>query len=179
MRVLLLSVLLLPACSAVRWAVGNSSHANQSPSYARPAQPKDIRDIMLESAKQLDSNFANEKDVKLTSFAYMCKVTVDGSAIHVVHEKNVLTGMPAPRGIQYISLFDASGTFMTKHRLDYPSTPLWCDGDKIFMFGRYQGPLYSDGCAQNCNVVKIDAKGGATLHYEKSYGSSGGIEDKD
>ena len=144
--------------------------ASPRASYAA-ADERDIRDIMLESAKKNDHSFPDSKDVILTSFAYIGKLQVKGSVLYVVNLKQVLANMPAPRGSKYICLFDSKGTYLTKYRNE-GGEPLWTKGDKLYMFGNYDGPLKAK-CNDFCNVMKFDIHGKASLHHEKVYGSSG------
>ncbi len=131
---------------------------------------------MLESAIKSDRKFPDAKSAKLTLFAYICKLSVSGETIHVVHQKEVLTNMPAPRGVRYISFFDHLGNYLTKYRYSGDSEPLWCEGNKLYLFGNYEGPL-SSKCGNECNAMQVDLKGKAMLLHEKKYGSSGGSLD--
>ncbi len=140
------------------------------------AAEKDIRDVMLSSAKEKDPDFPDSKSSKLTNFSYVCKLRTGEKIVHVVNHRQVLTGMPAPRGARFISLFDGRGKFLSKYRYDQ-GEPLWCEKDQIYLFGGYQGPLQGN-CVPSCNVMKVDSKGGASLLHEKAYGSSGGILDE-
>lgn len=84
--------------------------------------------------------------------------------------------MLAPRGINAISIYDEDFSFLAKYRF-INGQPLWCEGDRIHLLGGYSGELETNGCGSKCNVMRVKPTGEVVLMYEKSYGSSGGIED--
>ena len=138
-----------------------------------------IRDALLQSAREYESDFSDCKDVKLVKFAYIGHVeTVDGR-FHVVDTFSILTGMVAPRShLSGTMFFDSCYNYLDilEHRLGWPHA-LWCkDGKVCFAVRNHILPTNSGGRINNENT--LDLSGGwkhRCMIYIYEYGNSGGI----
>lgn len=96
----------------------------------------EMRSQMLQAAKQLDQDFPDGIQTKLTEFAYIGDVaTSDGSKLRVAMARSIITGMLAPRGQAWLSFHDQHGRFVGEHKIDASSPALWCDGPRVYFFG--------------------------------------------
>jgi hypothetical protein len=93
----------------------------------------DARAVLLAAERAADADFPDGKTSKLTKFALIGRVVSSERVMQVVEMRLVLTGMPAPRGQQYLVFFDGKGNWIGKQSCT--STPLWCEGSKVFLFG--------------------------------------------
>jgi hypothetical protein len=115
-------------------------------------------------------------------FSYVGAMSVEGRWITVFFAKDVIAGMLAPRGTQYILLYDAAGTLVQQIRSEEGviNRPLFCKGDAIFLFGRSSNvPFSSHGHRHNGNAIRLSKDlSDYDLYDIFCYGSSGGLEDK-
>jgi hypothetical protein len=93
----------------------------------------DIRDQLLASSKQSDSSFPNQTSVKLTRFAYLGRLRTGTGDYYVIDMRSVITGMAAPRGLNFLVFFDKDRQWIGKQHYDTP--PLWCQGSRVYMSG--------------------------------------------
>jgi hypothetical protein len=113
--------------------------------------------------------------------------TVEGS-YEVCVQRLVVRGMRAPRGMHRLHLCSPRGKLIRSFRLLPSTTLLWCEGDRIYIFGYAAidgidpGPelarQFPPDVVPTGNV--IDFSGGvrqAVLRRERCYGSSGGVDD--
>ena len=100
----------------------------------------DIRTQMLRASQTDDPNFPDGRQRKLTQFAYIGNLAVNGSIVRVVAVRSVICGMLAPRGQAWLGFYDRSGRFIGEHAIDVRSPPLWCEGHYVYFSG-----LQSDG----------------------------------
>ena len=128
--------------------------------------------------------------VKITKFAVIGKLEVNGTAYHVAEARAVLTGMPSPRGKYYFMIVDDGGKIVNWIDSSILFQPLYCDGSKLYLFGfdsfpgaivdpKLQAITPPDSVPVG-NVV--DFSNGITspiLTREAVYGSSGGIDQGD
>jgi hypothetical protein len=134
----------------------------------------EVRSILVAAAKAGDPDFPDGRNVQLTYFSHIGELhTNKGALIYVVDTCAVLTGMPAPRGLNYIVFFDEHFHYLGK--INYStSRPLWCEGSKLYLYGDLDGlGDYPEG-----NVIDL-AEGYENLavYHASVYGSSGGIYD--
>jgi len=132
------------------------------------------RQQLLAAARRGDPDFPDEKSVKLMHFSYVGSLKTKDGPVLVVDRRSVLTGMLAPRGLNYITFFDDQLKYLGKFRYT-KSRPLYCDEGKLYLFGELDGlPPGGDG-----NVIDV-SKGYDSLriYREYAYGSSGGIADR-
>lgn len=102
--------------------------------------PLTFLEDLKQAARGTDPDFPDERNLKITRFAYIGTLqTIDGHLL-VVDMATVITRMRAPRGAQYILLFDVKGNFVRKIKTSTP--PLWCSGAILFLWGlEEQGEL--------------------------------------
>lgn len=140
----------------------------------------DLRSELQTSASAQDPKFPDGKNSQLTHFSVACELKNESDVIYVVDQRAVLTGMLAPRGLNQVSFFNKQHKYLGYLRY-VASRPLWCEGQKLFLFGGWDGALLGDNrCAtgSDCNVVEWDFQQQQfKLSHEKKYGSSGGIDD--
>lgn len=99
------------------------------------AEVIDVRENLLSSQRAADEDFPDGEDVKLTHFSQVGSVvTESGEKIYVADQRGVITGMRAPRGLNYVSFFGADFRFLGKIRY-VRERPLWCEGSRVFLFG--------------------------------------------
>lgn len=110
----------------------------------------DIRDQMLAEATRHDLNFPDGKTTVLTQFSYLGSVDSDIGLLKVVSCRSIITGMPAPRGIAWLSFFSADGSFKGRVPIAADSPPLFCEGTRVFFFG----PQSNDGFSGNTLDLK-------------------------
>lgn len=141
----------------------------------------DIRDRLEKVARAQDPGFPDGDKVKLTSFAYVCRLLTDDGPVYVANRRAVLTGMAAPRGQNAITFVD--GHFRLLATIPYAaSLPLWCDQGMLFLWGPWDGQQFEfEPCndERGCNVIDW-SKGYAVMpnfRWERAYGSNGGIDD--
>lgn len=144
---------------------------SSSISVAAPP-PTDIREALLVSARKHEGDFPDGKTVQLTHFSQVCTLrTAQKKRIYVADQRSVLTGMPSPRGVNYIVFFDQQFRYLGK--LSYASSrPLWCEGSRLFLFGDL------DGLNQGRSGNVVDLKAGfhhLEIYQAHAYGSSDGI----
>ena len=133
------------------------------------------RQQLLAAARRDDPDFPDEKNVKLVHFSDVGSLKTNDGPILVVDRRSVLTGMLAPRGLNFIIFFDDQMNYLGKLRYT-KSRPLYCQNGKLYLYGELDGvPPAGDG-----NVIDVTLGYGALKIYrEYAYGSSGGIpEDK-
>jgi hypothetical protein len=95
----------------------------------------DVRVDLLKAAAAADPDFPDGRELKLTRFAYLGRVHARDRVLYVVDMRSVITGMPAPRGLNYVLFFDEDRTWLGKER--YTSAqPLWCEGSTVFLYGQ-------------------------------------------
>jgi hypothetical protein len=132
------------------------------------------RQRLLAAAKRGAPDFPDEKQVKLMHFSYVGTLATKDGPVLVVDRRAVITGMLAPRGLNYITFFDSRLKYLGK--LCYTkSRPLYCDRGKLYLFGQLDGlPPAGQG-----NVIDLSL--GYTslrIYHEYAYGSSGGIPER-
>ena len=137
-------VLVLSGVVAVANSFGPvTGSANEQLAAEQDAEETDIRGILQASQKDADEDYPNGKDVKLTHFGYIGSVsTAKGDTIYVADQRGVITGMLAPRGLNFIACFDAKYRFLGKVRY-VSARPLWCEGSRVFLFGEEHTSLGS------------------------------------
>lgn len=147
---------------------------------ATHAYSLDLRQRLLIVAEKEDPNFPNKIGSQLTHFSHVCELKGERQKIYVVDQRSVLTGMLAPRGNNQISFFDEKQKFIASIKY-IGSRPLWCEGERLYLFGGWDGAMPGDyRCASgnDCNVILWNETTGLLkLVHEKKYGSSGGIDD--
>jgi hypothetical protein len=123
----------------------------------------DARELMLKAARSQDRHFPNEKDVKLTQFAYIGLVNAKGQSLYVINVRSVIPGMLAPRGNSWLDFFDNPNHLLGTALIS--GQPLWCEGSRIYFFGS-QSNGDTEGNAlevadgiDNCKFVYIAAPG--------------------
>ncbi len=93
---------------------------------------RDVRKEMYDN--YIKNNHDDIENLKITKFAHIGNVTVDGNIYYVIDVSTVIKGMLAPRGICYILLFDTNCNLVEAlHPYDTP--PLWCEGSRVFLWG--------------------------------------------
>ena len=136
---------------------------------------------------QLERQVQPEEGLQQTQFAYIGTAETPDGPVYVATQRLVLTGMLAPRGQAWLHLFDRRHNLL-KSLWFRQSTPLWCEGSKIYLFGFGSFPdvpaspelaaLFDDDGLVTGNVLDLsDGVDRIVLRREKKYGSSGGIED--
>jgi hypothetical protein len=143
------------------------------------AHPRDVRAVLLDSAKYSEPGFPDSRQVLLTHFSYVGHVvTSQGDVIYVVDQRGVIAGMRAPRGQNFIVFFDQHFRYLGQ--IGYvQSRPLWCDGSRLYLFGDLDGsPQSGQSMPVGGNVIDLaDGYQGIRLYHAHVYGSSGGIDD--
>lgn len=142
------------------------------------SEPVDLRAALLASARRDVSDFPDDASLTLTHFSHVGNLlAADGRVIHVVDQRAVVSGMPAPRGLNRILFFDSDRRFLGS--VGYvKSRPLWCEGGYLFLFGELDGFFVPDALAgQRGNVIDVSAGFDQMKCYHlRRYGSSGGVE---
>jgi hypothetical protein len=95
--------------------------------------PANTREQLLKTARHQDSNFPNGKSVKLTRFAPIGEVTIQGHKVHLVYASSVIPDMPAPRGNSWLYFIEGTDRLLSRQPID--GQPLWCDGSRVYFFG--------------------------------------------
>jgi len=93
----------------------------------------DLREEMLESSRQTDSQFPDGNNEILTKFSHIGNVRTSTGILHVASVSSVLANMPAPRGKAWIAVFDDSRNFVGRQSCG--ASPLWCEGSLVFLHG--------------------------------------------
>lgn len=133
-------------------------------------QGPDLRERLLKSATRA-KDFPDGKSLQLTHFAYVGKTKSKKGVVYIVDLRSVVTGMPAPRGVNAILFFDSAYRYLGRESY-VSSSPLWCEGGKLYLFGDLDGNS-EKGVG---NVIDL-SEGFARrrVYKENKYGSSGGI----
>jgi hypothetical protein len=69
-------------------------------------------------------------------FAYIGSVTTREGRLCVVYQRGVIKNMLRPRGQAALLFFSPLGKFIGRQQLHGTNYPLWCEGSKVYMFGR-------------------------------------------
>ena len=134
-----------------------------------------VRERLLESARSQIPDFADEKAVQLVHFAHVGKVQTSKGPLYVIFRREVLAGMPSPRGLRSIDFFDENYRHAGSITCQAETEPLWCAESKVFLFGNNLIPALGP---EEGNVIDLhDGVAKASLRIENRYGSSGGIEE--
>jgi len=138
-----------------------------SPSIVKePCNLLDIRDSLFKAVEKAEPDFPDGIEVKLTHFSYVGSVlTRNEKKIHVIDQRAVITGMSAPRGLNFIVFVDESLNYLGK--LAYiGSRPLWCEQSKLFLFGEVDS-VHGQG-----NVIDVsEGFERLSVYAERKYGS--------
>ena len=139
--------------------------------YVRPVVT-DQREAFLSSAASSDPDFPDGISTKLTHFSHIGTVLTTSGPLNVTFLKQVILGMPSPRGASYLHFFDSDYRWVGKQTCQ--TYPLWCEGGNIFMFGLddwggQSGNVWnlSDGFAHRTLVLK-PAYGSYELHADRN-----------
>ncbi len=134
------------------------------------------------------------ESIMRTYFAYIGELYIDGQVYFVAHDRRIIKGMSAPRGLQQrMYIFDEDVNLVFSFQYG-PTSVLWCANDRIYFFGflnelettsrnglvdvdpkldSIAGHNYVEG-----NVLDFSAgPDRPVLTREKEYGSSGGVFD--
>lgn len=95
----------------------------------------DVREVMLERARQQDSEFPDGMREDLTQFAYIGTVNTASGVMKVVSCRSVLTGMLAPRGKAWLAFFNGEHVFAGRITVDPSVPPLSCGGSRVYFYG--------------------------------------------
>lgn len=133
-------------------------------------QGPDLRDRLLKSARKA-KDFPDGKSLQLTHFAYVGKAKGKKGVVYVVDMRSVVTGMPSPRGVNAILFFDSAYRYLGRENY-VSSSPLWCEGGKLYLFGDLDGST-EKGFGNVIDLSEGFAK--RRVYLEDRYGSSGGI----
>ena len=155
--------------------------------FGRRAQniPLDVRAALLASAKKNGPDFPDGRNLVLTHFAEVGSlVTLLGDNIYVIDQYSVTADAMAPHGQAFIVFFDNKFRFLGK--IGYGrSSPLWCDGGKLYLRGDLDRKFYNSDLDKHLENISpgnvIDVAEGfenLTNYQAKVYGSSGGLDDK-
>ncbi len=126
-----LQLFLVPCLFALFGFAGGCSSVGEA-----RLQGPDIRERLLANARRSDQWFPDGKDVKLILFAYVGRAQTKEGCAYVVELRQVLTGMPCPRGAGYILFFNSKEELVAKESIHTSTAgPLWCDGGLLFLCG--------------------------------------------
>ena len=132
---------------------------------------QNIRQKLLESL-----NRERELGRELTHFSYVCDLETKRGIMYVGYMREVLSGMPAPRGYNTIVFFDQNKNLKNKFRTS--ALPLWCEEARLYLFGRYD--RYHKSCEKDykCNVIDFGGVNAEPkFRFEERYGSNSGSEE--
>ncbi len=155
------------------------------PSTGLSTKPLDVRAALLASAKKNEPDFPDGRNLVLTHFAEVGSlVTLRGDVIYVIDQYSVTADTMAPHGQAFIVFFDNKFRFLGK--IGYGrSSPLWCDGGKLYLRGDLDRIFYNSDLDKRLENISpgnvIDVAEGfenLTNYQAKVYGSSGGLDDK-
>lgn len=94
-------------------------------------EPRNLRKILYDN--YVKTNSADLEGVKITKFAHIGEIEVDGSIYHVIDMGAVLKGMLAPRGSNRVLLYDSDLNCIEEFYIS--AMPLWCEGSKVYLWG--------------------------------------------